>query len=203
MWWPGTELNRRRQPFQGCALPPELPGHFLRTSGTALSTKRLPAVFAVHWALLLGGMPRSKTADALGTVRNLLNYSNPVKFLKIVADDSSLLRFLLTFFSHIPHSCSFSRPEMAAGHAVHDGQRATIRAEPVGDLTIVARVKHSQVGVFTRFHAAKLLPTILHCSVSCSHSFRTFLIHAHSHDQRWPLGTPFMTVSAQRFAPNQ
>jgi hypothetical protein len=27
MWWPGTELNRRRQPFQGCALPPELPGH--------------------------------------------------------------------------------------------------------------------------------------------------------------------------------
>ncbi len=20
MWWPGTELNRRRQPFQGCAL---------------------------------------------------------------------------------------------------------------------------------------------------------------------------------------
>jgi hypothetical protein len=29
MWWPGTELNRRRQPFQGCALPPELPGHVL------------------------------------------------------------------------------------------------------------------------------------------------------------------------------
>jgi hypothetical protein len=27
LWWPGTELNRRRQPFQGCALPPELPGH--------------------------------------------------------------------------------------------------------------------------------------------------------------------------------
>jgi hypothetical protein len=26
-WWPGTELNRRRQPFQGCALPAELPGH--------------------------------------------------------------------------------------------------------------------------------------------------------------------------------
>ena len=27
MWWPGTESNRRRQPFQGCALPSELPGH--------------------------------------------------------------------------------------------------------------------------------------------------------------------------------
>src|SRR5437763_11149018 len=26
MWWPGTESNRRRQPFQGCALPSELPG---------------------------------------------------------------------------------------------------------------------------------------------------------------------------------
>ena len=68
MWWPGTELNRRRQPFQGCALPPELPGHFLhRTS----STKRLAADGAVPLllivlALSLGGMPRSKTADALG-----------------------------------------------------------------------------------------------------------------------------------------
>ena len=26
IWWPGTESNRRRQPFQGCALPTELPG---------------------------------------------------------------------------------------------------------------------------------------------------------------------------------
>src|SRR5215472_101073 len=28
-WWPGTESNRRRQPFQGCALPTELPGRDL------------------------------------------------------------------------------------------------------------------------------------------------------------------------------
>src|SRR5579872_5223475 len=28
-WCRGTELNRRRQPFQGCALPPELPRHEL------------------------------------------------------------------------------------------------------------------------------------------------------------------------------
>ena len=27
-WWPGTESNRRRQPFQGCALPTELPGQY-------------------------------------------------------------------------------------------------------------------------------------------------------------------------------
>jgi hypothetical protein len=25
MWWPGTELNRRRQPFQGYAQPAYLP----------------------------------------------------------------------------------------------------------------------------------------------------------------------------------
>ena len=37
-WWPGTELNRRRQPFQGCALPPELPGHFVEHS-----RKQVPA----------------------------------------------------------------------------------------------------------------------------------------------------------------
>src|SRR5579862_4654077 len=41
MWWPGTESNRRRQPFQGCALPAELPGlspmiYFTR-AGTAES----------------------------------------------------------------------------------------------------------------------------------------------------------------------
>ena len=35
MWWPGTELNRRRQPFQGCALPPELPGHISKPASVA------------------------------------------------------------------------------------------------------------------------------------------------------------------------
>ena len=25
-WWPGTESNRRHKPFQGSALPTELPG---------------------------------------------------------------------------------------------------------------------------------------------------------------------------------
>src|SRR5271155_624557 len=33
-WWPGTESNRRRQPFQGCALPTELPGR--NSAGTPL-----------------------------------------------------------------------------------------------------------------------------------------------------------------------
>src|ERR1035437_8320317 len=34
-WWPGTELNRRRQHFQGCALPTELPGR----GSTSVSTR--------------------------------------------------------------------------------------------------------------------------------------------------------------------
>ena len=46
-WWPGTESNRRRQPFQGCALPTELPGrrnYFSRQTaqGRGASTSRQP-----------------------------------------------------------------------------------------------------------------------------------------------------------------
>ena len=32
-WWPGTESNRRRRPFQGRALPTELPGRALGKTG--------------------------------------------------------------------------------------------------------------------------------------------------------------------------
>ena len=54
-WWPGTELNRRRQPFQGCALPPELPGHAGKTAwlpescapGTAPTSSAGPQLRAV------------------------------------------------------------------------------------------------------------------------------------------------------------
>src|ERR1019366_253141 len=47
LWWPGTELNRRRQPFQGCALPAELPGHGARVRketdcSTLIITTRQP-----------------------------------------------------------------------------------------------------------------------------------------------------------------
>ena len=58
MWWPGTELNRRRQPFQGCALPPELPGHVLFAHLRPQNDRA--ANLAVHRALSLGGKPRSK-----------------------------------------------------------------------------------------------------------------------------------------------
>src|SRR5947207_13662178 len=33
IWWSGAEFNRRRYPFQCCALPPELPGHVSRAAG--------------------------------------------------------------------------------------------------------------------------------------------------------------------------
>jgi hypothetical protein len=49
-WWPGTELNRRRQPFQGCALPPELPGHISKP------VCRLRAARTVHFTLIVGGI---------------------------------------------------------------------------------------------------------------------------------------------------
>ena len=40
-WWPGTELNRRRQPFQGCALPAELPGHDASAQGDDVAAVEL------------------------------------------------------------------------------------------------------------------------------------------------------------------
>src|SRR5215469_5809307 len=41
-WWPGTESNRRRQPFQGCALPTELPGQVFRSrvQGCSFATRQ-------------------------------------------------------------------------------------------------------------------------------------------------------------------
>ena len=69
-WWPGTELNRRRQPFQGCALPPELPGHSLQKARATVPHE-----------------PCSKHADWMGSdasnqifrsVRNVVDYNNRV-----------------------------------------------------------------------------------------------------------------------------
>ena len=75
MWWPGTELNRRRQPFQGCALPPELPGH--------ARTRYCCQHFAVaEGTLRLGGNAgnrrqantgRSETAPIIAIGRESLN----------------------------------------------------------------------------------------------------------------------------------
>ena len=72
IWWPGRELNPRRQPFQGCALPPELPGHVSE-----------PAGFAGHEDCSLhadfGGMVDRKRLDA-GNVWNGFDYNNHSDF---------------------------------------------------------------------------------------------------------------------------
>jgi hypothetical protein len=64
-WWPGTELNRRRQPFQGCALPPELPGHPDELS--ACSRGEL-FVTRLVWRGLPSWVGNQKTRFACGTL---------------------------------------------------------------------------------------------------------------------------------------
>ena len=48
-WWPGRELNPRRQPFQGCALPPELPGHFFPSTCQQTAGLLCPATARCLW----------------------------------------------------------------------------------------------------------------------------------------------------------
>src|SRR6201999_3419367 len=62
LWWPGTESNRRRQPFQGCALPTELPGQFWLGYIRAASVG-----------------PKMKTL----CVRNVFDYNNDFDFPQI------------------------------------------------------------------------------------------------------------------------
>ena len=54
-WWPGTELNRRRQPFQGCALPAELPGHPLLLTLTCKSERRC---YGLTTYAIIAALPR-------------------------------------------------------------------------------------------------------------------------------------------------
>src|SRR3984957_6964042 len=67
-WWPGRELNPRRQPFQGCALPPELPGH--------VSKPALRVAGCEDCSLHAGcGRDGCNRSDA-ESVRNVFDYSN-------------------------------------------------------------------------------------------------------------------------------
>src|SRR4029077_5197060 len=79
MWWPGTELNRRRQPFQGCALPPELPGHVWAHSLSAGAGR------VVGHARTWTELPVSAGSQEAGSVSNSHDYSNGVGFAQIVA----------------------------------------------------------------------------------------------------------------------
>src|ERR1039458_4444831 len=87
MWWPGTELNRRRQPFQGCALPPELPGHVSRPAHPPRATR------IVRFTPIVEGMPTGKQLKA-ECVRNVVDYSKallrstPTKRLTILYESN-------------------------------------------------------------------------------------------------------------------
>ena len=65
-WWPGTELNRRRQPFQGCALPPELPGHFVDARASRSLRETVPGTLSL--GALTAGAANWNAQRACGTV---------------------------------------------------------------------------------------------------------------------------------------
>ena len=96
-WWPGTELNRRRQPFQGCALPPELPGHCLDHSRHQASSRA---------ALVTLGR-RRLSADAVNqnhslSVRNVLDYSNRYSIAQTPClSAAQSLRVFITIFTFL------------------------------------------------------------------------------------------------------
>jgi hypothetical protein len=74
-WWPGTESNRRRQPFQGCALPAELPGH-VHSEGATQVFFRGP-----QQACFLGWRTHSRVCSALRNIRIIAAPHRSAKFL--------------------------------------------------------------------------------------------------------------------------
>ena len=153
MWWPGTELNRRRQPFQGCALPPELPGHVLAHSLSAGAVRPRLA------GLRLNGVVSQFGQSDSGSVWNREDYSNGVQFTQWrlliecpkLGDCNWLLR-----------SCESAR---AAGlpfllllllrpgckhFAIENREGASARCHPVCDFSIVFYIEDCEVGVFPR-----------------------------------------------------
>ncbi len=73
MWWPGTELNRRRQPFQGCALPPELPGHVSEPAWLTGCEER-------RFTLFLAGFPAERNSYTAVSGWNEFDYNNRFAF---------------------------------------------------------------------------------------------------------------------------
>src|ERR1700726_4917036 len=106
MWWPGTELNRRRQPFQGCALPPELPGHFLSAQ---LPAKRLTANLAVHRARSHWAGCREAKQPMRWDRAELSNYNNPLPFHQNDREPSLHGVFSLDIISRVFSRRSFTK----------------------------------------------------------------------------------------------
>ena len=57
LWWPGTELNRRRQPFQGCS-PPKL-----SIDSAILSIISLPDFVLFNWSQNEAKLYKSEPAE--------------------------------------------------------------------------------------------------------------------------------------------
>src|SRR5229473_8073522 len=110
MWWPGTELNRRRQPFQGCALPPELPGHFLRALCPHVSIRvTTDGRFGRALGALTGRDAAKQNSRCAGTVRNfriITRRTVPSKWLLTILAAS--------FAAHVLCHLTFSRRQTAA-----------------------------------------------------------------------------------------
>ncbi len=108
MWWPGTELNRRRQPFQGCALPPELPGHF--PFAQLSPTKRLAAKLWPCTVRALTGRDAAKqNSRCAGTVRNSRIITTICRSLKMIADDLRAVFIFLRVFSTVSFTTKDAR----------------------------------------------------------------------------------------------
>jgi hypothetical protein len=81
-WWPGTESNRRRQPFQGCALPAELPGH-VHSEGATQVFFRGP-----QQARSLGWRTHRRECSALRNIRIIAALHASAKFLTTCAQQA-------------------------------------------------------------------------------------------------------------------
>jgi site-specific recombinase XerC len=82
-WWPGTESNRRRQPFQGCALPTELPG---RQSAIVTDPCRGPPCYRVASAASSSPVAFSTSACRLLPCASMVTMAaNPFTFRRHMA----------------------------------------------------------------------------------------------------------------------
>src|ERR1700693_6142985 len=98
MWWPGTELNRRRQPFQGCALPPELPGHFLSAQLCPQNDWR--PIWPCTVRALTGRDAAKQNSRCAWDRAELSNYNKPPQFLQNGCGDCAA-RFLAHVLSYV------------------------------------------------------------------------------------------------------
>ena len=104
VWWPGTESNRRRQPFQGCALPPELPGH--------VRAAPLPDGCELWATPTLANMPGIAGSRNAGSVWNSPDYNNQVGFPQCAVVSfavSSKTNLVNPLWADLGHAATFLR----------------------------------------------------------------------------------------------